>query len=67
MRPWRYSTDSWHFYRHSFVAWDLTGWEALEATALAAKTTCTVHRNKVVFEVDMRVSPPNTQSWQHDP
>jgi hypothetical protein len=62
MRPWRYSTDSWHFYRHSFAAWDLTGWEALEATALAAKTTCTVYRNKVVFAVDMRQSPPGTQS-----
>jgi hypothetical protein len=64
MRPWRHSRDSWHFYRHTFVAWNLTGWEAIEATALAAKTTCTVYRNKVVFEVDMRQSPPNTQSWR---
>jgi hypothetical protein len=63
LRPWKYSTASWHFYRHSFVGWDLTGWEAIEAAALAAKTTCTVHRDKVVFEVDMRQSPPNTQSW----
>jgi hypothetical protein len=55
LRPWRYSQDSWHFYRHTFVGWDLTGWEALEATALAAKTTCTVSRNKVVFVVDMRL------------
>jgi len=67
MRPWRYSTDSWHFYRHSFAAWDLTGWEALEVTALAAKTTCTVCRKKVVFAVDMRQSPPNTQSWHRGP
>jgi len=58
MRPWRYSKDSWHFYRHSFAAWDLTGWEALEAAALAAKTTCTVVHNKVVFEVDLRLPPP---------
>jgi hypothetical protein len=64
MRPWRYSPDSWHFYRHTFTAWGLTGWEALQATTLAAKTTCTVHRKKVVFEVDMRQSPPNTQSWR---
>jgi hypothetical protein len=64
MRPWRHSRESWHFYRHSFVGWDLTGWEAIEATALAAKTTCTVHRNKVVFEVDRRPSPLNTQSWR---
>jgi hypothetical protein len=55
MRPWRYTKDSWHFYRHSFAAWDLTGWEALEAAALAAKTSCTVSRNKVVFEVDLRL------------
>ena len=54
MRPWRYSTDSWHFYRHSFAAWNLTGWEALEVTAMAAKTTCTLSRNKAVFEVDLR-------------
>jgi len=59
MRPWRYSKNSWHFYRHSFAAWDLTGWEALEAAALAAKTTCTVSRNKVVFEVDMRLPEPS--------
>jgi hypothetical protein len=59
MRPMRYSTDSWHFYRHTFAAWNLTGWEALEVTALAAKTTCTISRNKVVFEVDLRLPAPN--------
>jgi hypothetical protein len=64
MRPWRYSTDSWHFYRHTFAAWDLTGWEALEATAMAAKTTCTIYRNKVVFQVDMRVPDPAAQSFR---
>jgi hypothetical protein len=60
MRPWRYTQDSWHFYRHSFTAWNLTGWEALEATALAGKTTCTIKHSKVVFEVDLRLpAPPN--------
>ena len=58
MRPWRYSRDSWHFYRHTFAAWDLTGWEALEATALAARTTCTISRNKVVFQIDRRLDEP---------
>lgn len=58
MRPWRYSTDSWHFYRHTFAAWNFTGWEALEATAMAAKTTCTVSRNKVSFRVDRRLAEP---------
>jgi hypothetical protein len=55
LRPWPHSHDSWHFYRHSFAAWDLTGWEALEATALAGQTAFTVRRKQVVFELDMRV------------
>lgn len=55
IRPWHKSPDSWHFYRHSFAAWDLTGWEALEAAALAGKSRFTVERKSVVFEVDRRV------------
>jgi hypothetical protein len=55
VRPWQQSRDSWHFYRHNFAAWDLTGWEALESTALAGKTRVNVSRNKVVFEPDPRV------------
>src|SRR5690349_6730191 len=31
VKPWRGSRASWHFYRHSFAAWNLTGWEALQA------------------------------------
>jgi len=54
LRPAQYSRDSWHFYRHSFAAWNLTGWEALEATALAGQTRFTVRRRQVVFELDMR-------------
>ena len=54
LQPQRYSRDSWHFYRHSFAAWNLTGWEALEATALAGQTRFTVRRRQVVFELDMR-------------
>jgi hypothetical protein len=53
--PWPHSQDSWHFYRHSFAAWNLTGWEALEATALAGETAVTVRRKQVVFEFDARV------------
>jgi hypothetical protein len=52
--PWPRVTDSWHFYRHSFAAWNLTNWEALEATALAGQTSVTVRRRQVVFEQDMR-------------
>lgn len=60
IRPWRWSYDSWHFYRHSFVARDLTGWEALEAAALAGKSRFTVRRKQVDFQGDVRVraTPP---------
>ncbi len=55
------TSDSWHFYRHSFAAWDLNGWEALEVISLAGKTTFTVRRSMilkkpvVVFQGDTRV------------
>jgi len=55
LRPWRYSTDSWHFYRHSFAACNLNGLEALEAAALAGKSKFTIRHGEVVFEVDPRV------------
>jgi hypothetical protein len=56
VRPWRFSHDeAWHFYRHSFAAWGLTGWEALEVTALAGKSRFTVRRRQVVFEVDRSI------------
>jgi hypothetical protein len=58
--PWQYSYDSWHFYRVSFAEWSLTGWEALEAVALASKTRIssrgntgfTLRRPQVVFQSD---------------
>ncbi len=55
IRPWRRSYDSWHFYRHSFAAWGLSRWEALEAVALAGKTIVTVERRHLLFEGDERV------------
>lgn len=54
LRPWPRSYDSWHFYRHSFAAWNLTAWEGMEATALAGQTAVTVRRKQVVFEPDAR-------------
>ena len=65
--PKRLSTDSWHFYRHSFAAWNLNGWEALEAVALAGKTSFTIERNRVIFEGDTRMmTPPKTDHiWQY--
>jgi len=63
VRPWRHMYDTWHFYRHSFAGWNLTGWEALEAVALAGKTRFTVGKKSglalrptlLIFEGDERV------------
>jgi hypothetical protein len=53
--PKFHSRDSWHFYRHSFAAWNLNGEEALRAVAMAGKSKVTIRRNLVVFESDTRV------------
>jgi hypothetical protein len=63
IRPWQSDPGSWHFYRHSFAAWNLSGWEALQAVAMAGKEKVTVRMRKgtllsraeVVFEGDVRV------------
>lgn len=61
IRPWRYSRDSWHFYRHSFAGWNLSGWEALEAVALAGKTGFSVRRKSLLdfrgIEVEFKPDP----------
>lgn len=56
--PDLYSYDSFHFYRHSFAAWNLNGWEALQAIAFAGKTKFTIGKQLVVFEGDTRVMVP---------
>ncbi len=53
-----------HFFRHSFAAYDLTAYEALEAISMAGKTTFTIQKRKVLFEGDKRFlgkppTPPN--------
>lgn len=62
------SYDSWHFYRHSFAAWNLSGWEALQATALAGKSRIKVSKGRVRFEPDPRIGPtppaPKDDSWR---
>ena len=64
IRPWRYSPDSWHFYRHSFAAWNLSGWEALETATMAGKSRFTVRKRQVVFECDRRVrATPNLDGF----
>jgi hypothetical protein len=52
VRPWRDRSESWHFYRHNLVAWNLNGWETLEAIALANKTRVTVGRKRITFVLD---------------
>jgi len=70
--PGLYSRDSFHFYRHSFAAWNLNGWEALEAVALAGKTRFKVCRkslldfggSEVEFKPDARVrSVPTLEAF----
>ncbi|HEY1663252.1 MAG TPA: hypothetical protein VGI03_12605 [Verrucomicrobiae bacterium] len=58
LRPRPGSPDSWHFYRHSFVACNLSDWEMLEALAMAGKTTFTVNWLTADFVPDEREGPP---------
>jgi hypothetical protein len=53
--PPLHSYDSFHFYRHSFAAWNLNGWEALQAIAYAGKTRLTIERSHVILEPDARL------------
>jgi hypothetical protein len=55
MFPVLYSHESHHFFRHSFAEFDLNGWDALRAVALAGKTCFTVQKKRVVFIGDTRV------------
>jgi hypothetical protein len=52
--PKLHSRYSFHFYRSSFAAWNLSGWEALEAVSLATKTTFIVEKRKLSFTEDFR-------------
>jgi hypothetical protein len=48
------STDTFHFYRHSFAAWNITQWQVLEVMALAGKTTLGIGTNQLFFDGDAR-------------
>ena len=63
VRPWRYSNESWHFYRHSFAECGLSGWETLQAIAMAGKSKFTVRHNKVIFVPDARVMALPKVQW----
>jgi hypothetical protein len=64
VRPWRGSIKSFHFYRHNFAGWSLSGWEAVNAVALAGKSKASLLRkweplpqNVLIFEPDSRGVP----------
>jgi hypothetical protein len=58
MFPALHSHESHHFFRHSFAEFDLNGWDALRAVALAGKTGFAVRKRQVVFTGDTRVKAP---------
>jgi hypothetical protein len=64
--PAYHSPDSWHFYRHTFAAFDLSPQQALEAIALAGKTRYTIRKGLVEFEPDPRIGKlPRLDSFPH--
>lgn len=52
--PGLHAKASFHFFRHSFAAWNLSRWEALEAVSLADRTKFTVEKKRVIFQLDDR-------------
>ena len=55
--------DTWHFYRHTFSAYELNEWELLETMALADKTVFRLDRLNVYFFGDRRIGVvPDQQS-----
>jgi hypothetical protein len=47
--PTRTSADSWHYYRLSFVGYDLSAEELLRALAYGTKTTVAIDRKRAKF------------------
>jgi hypothetical protein len=66
--PGLHSHDSHHFFRHSLAEFDLNGWDALQAIALAGKTTVTIQRKRIAFHGDTRYRelPPNLSDFLND-
>ncbi len=66
--PGPHSHESHHFFRNSLAEFDLSGWEAIEAIALADKTTATIQRRRIVFRGDKRYRglPPNLNDFIYD-
>ncbi len=51
IRPVPQSTDAWHFERHNLAGWGLTGWEFLTAVSLAGKTSFSVQKQAISFQL----------------
>lgn len=47
VQPAPASEDAWHFERHNFAAWNLTGWELLQVLSLTGNTRVTVQKQAV--------------------
>jgi hypothetical protein len=62
------SHDSHHFFRNSLVEYDLNGWDALKALALAGKTKVVIQRRRILFQGDNRYRelPPNLGDFRID-
>ena len=58
LSPGLFSPETFHFYRHSFSAWNLNGSEGLRAVAMAGKTQYEIITNAVIFRADDRVLAP---------
>lgn len=52
--PGRHSRYSYHFYRSSFAAWNLTAWEAVQTFSLATRTTFLLEHGRITFKEDER-------------
>jgi hypothetical protein len=65
LTPRVHSHNSYHFFRHSLAEYDLNGWDALRAMALADKTKFTVKKRWIAFEGDTRhiSKPPNLNDF----
>lgn len=57
--PTQSDTKSWHYYRLSFVGYDLTGSEFLRAMAYGMKTVVEVQKGQIVFK-DRRSQPQSS-------
>ncbi|MEY2409958.1 MAG: hypothetical protein QOF48_2628 [Verrucomicrobiota bacterium] len=54
VQPEAASPDAWHFARHNFAGWNLTGSELLRVLSLTGNTTVTVQKSDIRFRERVR-------------